>query len=131
MCSGFLSLCNTEAGRICVSPSSVQLTKQIADLEAEVDDKNARIVELEGELDNVDREIADKQVLHTQVVSALKNVRRRVTIPKAEVRPRSTSTDIVLPAFDDISARRNSAPPNRSTQSSRSSTSRSPPKSSS
>ena len=52
----------------------VQLGKQIADLESEVDEKNAKLAELERELDNVDKEFENKQTVHNQVITALKNV---------------------------------------------------------
>ena len=51
-----------------------QLGKQIADLEGEVEDKNAKLAGLERELDVVDKELGDKQTLHNQVISALKQV---------------------------------------------------------
>lgn len=51
-----------------------QLSKQIESLEDEVDDKTARIQDLEKDLDAADRELEDRQRMHEQVVIALKEV---------------------------------------------------------
>ena len=51
-----------------------QLSKQIEALEDEVDDKAARIQDLEKDLDAADRELEDRQRMHEQVVIALKEV---------------------------------------------------------
>jgi uncharacterized protein YukE len=51
-----------------------QLGQQIYDLEEEEDERNKRIEQLEGDLQEADREIESKQRLHEQVVAALKEV---------------------------------------------------------
>lgn len=51
-----------------------QLGKQIESLEDEIDEKAARITELERELEAADKELEDKQSLHHQVTTALKEV---------------------------------------------------------